>query len=509
MKSWSFLLLSLMIAGGAGCKSPRVETQQNVLRVALNTFPTSLDPASLTESISYDVLSQVHSCLVMFGQQGRIEPNLADYTLDTSARLIKFELRPTRFSDGTRVTADHVRGAWERALTPSTASPLAELYLGDIDGAREMLSGKAKTLTGIKITDPTHFTVKVLCNPSTFLNKITYPVAAIAMGKEGQIGAGPYRISKTVGGESLELARTRGSGPEKINFRVVSDSATRLLMFKEGKIDLIQTTMQDRKLINQDPELRKAKLEINRLSTTFIQFQPSALLVLKDQRVREALELAIDFKTLLADQAQGGIERTSGNLTHPAATGWKFILPSEFDVARAKALLAESGFPEGQGFPRLTLAYADTQRANPVVEGIVTQWRGHLGIDAVAASMNPAILREKNLKHQLAAFYTGWVGDYPHIENFIPSVFLSTSPSNNSQFQDAQVDNLVLLSTIGASTDRQMSMLQQAEAIALNKHPIIIVGNPKETWLLNSRWDLVLVGLGLAGLEQTRLRRSN
>ncbi len=509
MRVWNQLLLSLLIAGGVGCKSPKVETQGNVLRVALNTFPTSLDPACLTESISYDVLTQVHSCLVSFDQQAQIEPNLADYTVNSSDREIKFALRPARFSDGTQVTADHVRAAWERALLPSTASPLAELYLGDIEGASEVISGKSKALKGLKITDSTHFTVKVTTHPSTFLNKITYPVAAIATGKAGQIGCGPYRIAKTVGGESLELMRVRGSGPEKITFRVVSDSATRLLLFKDGKIDLIQTTMQDRKLIANNPELKQSKLDVNRLSTTFIQFQPSALPALKDQRIREALELSIDFKTLLADQAQGGIERLSGNLTHPAATGWKFIRPSPYDVARAKALFAEAGFPEGRGFPTLTLAYADTQRANPVVEGIVTQWRAHLGIDAVAASMNPAILREKNLSHQLAAFYTGWVGDYPHIENFIPTVFLSTSPSNNSQFRNPEVDDLIQRANTANSTDRQLSMLQRAAEIALSKHPIIIVGTPKETWLISPHWDLVPAALGLAGLDQTRVRRLN
>jgi oligopeptide transport system substrate-binding protein len=241
--------------------------------------------------------------------------------------------------------------------------------------------------------------------------------------------------------------------------------------------------MQDRPAIQKDVQLSQSLTGVSRLSTTFIQFQPSAFPPLKEIRVRKALALCLDIPRILKDQAYDSIDRPSTTLTHPSAEGYEPIRPWMQDIPTAKKLLAEAGYPDGKGFPKLTLAYATTQTGNPVVEAIVTQWRTHLGIPAEAAALSPGLLRENNQKHALPAFYTGWVGDYPHIENFVPTVFKSNSPSNSSEFKSAEVDRLIAEAEKSTDAAHSIDLYRRAERLALGEFPLIVIGYPKESWL--------------------------
>jgi oligopeptide transport system substrate-binding protein len=146
-----------------------------------DTGPITLDPAVSSESTSQAYVVQIFSGLVRPGAEAKPVPDIAEsWQTSNSGQTYTFYLRHgVRFQDGKEVTAQDFKYSWERACLPETNSRSAATYLGDIIGVKDMLAGKATTISGIEVIDDYTLKVTIDAPKVYFLAKLTYPTTFV------------------------------------------------------------------------------------------------------------------------------------------------------------------------------------------------------------------------------------------------------------------------------------------------------------------------------------------
>ncbi|MBN1188264.1 MAG: peptide ABC transporter substrate-binding protein, partial [Dehalococcoidales bacterium] len=222
------VLLALFVTSCIGCNktgttetTSTVGTTQTGGKGTLNLTddgPITLDPALVAEAGSDYYITQIFSGLTHIDSDLEVVGDIAErWEQSADGLTYTFYLRPeARFHDGRRVTAADFKYSWERALNPATGSITASLYLNDIVGAADMLSGKSSSLSGVKVLDESTLQVSIDGPKPYFLQKIAFPTtfvvdkSNVASGAEWwrqPDGTGPFRLEQWQEGETLVLQR--------------------------------------------------------------------------------------------------------------------------------------------------------------------------------------------------------------------------------------------------------------------------------------------------------------
>jgi oligopeptide transport system substrate-binding protein len=182
---------------------------------------------------------------------------------------------------------------------------------------------------------------------------------------------------------------------------------------------------------------------------------------LDDPRVRHALALAVDRESIVRDVLRLG-QLPAHHLVPPGMPGYR---PPEselhFDVDRARALLAEAGFPEGRGFPTLGLLFNTSEMHKQLAEVVVDGWRKHLGIDVRAYNQEwQAYLASVN-RGDFDIARAGWIGDYRDPNTFL-DLFVSSGGNNQTGWGDPRYDALI---DVAGDPDRALREPSRLQAL--------------------------------------------
>src|SRR5690606_27951912 len=142
------------------------------------------------------------------------------------------------------------------------------------------------------------------------------------------------------------------------------------------------------------------------------------------------------------------------------------------DIARAQALLAEAGYPQGRGFPQVTLLYNSNAGHEAIAEYIRRQWLDNLGVQVSLEGVEVktfGALKEQKKFHVCRA---SWIGDYADPSTFTDK-YLSFSDNNDAAWISAEYDRLCAAAAIEPDPARRMQLLQQAEAILLDDAVVV------------------------------------
>jgi len=207
---------------------------------------------------------------------------------------------------------------------------------------------------------------------------------------------------------------------------------------------------------------------------------------LNDPRIRRALSLSIN-RLQLTDKILRGGHKPAVRFLPPALRGAESsvhaIAASNPDVALAKKLLEESGFPEGRGFPHLELT---TWVNSPVTEAIQQMWKHELGIEVGLglreARVHVAALQAGNYD---IGFITA-IPDVPDASNMLED-FVSNSPSNYSRWADEQFDRLIEESRTSGDRLKRVELLKTAENRLLEEVPVTPLYFNARNWLMSPR----------------------
>lgn len=193
--------------------------------------------------------------------------------------------------------------------------------------------------------------------------------------------------------------------------------------------------------------------------------------VTANKLVRKALGLAINKDEIVKYITKAG-EAPARSIVPPGLVGYAPALMPEFNVAEAKKLLAEAGYPDGKGFPKLELLYNTHEGHKKIAAAIQEMWKKHLNIEVELRNIEWKIFLEMQTRLEFQVCRRAWVGDYTDPNTFI-DLFTSWSGQNNTGFSHAGYDKLVRDAAREFDPAKRMKLLQDAEAILMDELPVV------------------------------------
>jgi oligopeptide transport system substrate-binding protein len=168
-------------------------------------------------------------------------------------------------------------------------------------------------------------------------------------------------------------------------------------------------------------------------------------------------------------------ERPAANYVPPGSfDGYESPQGIKHDVAEARRLLAEAGYPEGNGFPAVSLTYGSGTFHGDIAQQVRWQWLEKLGVDVGLEPIEPAIFTERLHNHEYALARASWFGDYNDPSTFM-NKYLSSSDDNDAAWTNAEYDRLCMAAEREPDQGKRLAMLRRAEQILLDEVPIIPV----------------------------------
>ena len=494
--------------GGEGFSGRQSATGTvGVFRYALPTIPTTLDPAKVQDGDTIDIIQQEFEGLVKWGEDNRVQPNLAEkWDISPDGTKYTFHLKKgIKFTNGREVTADDFKWCMERSCDPNYSSPTAKTYMADIVGVSERLANKANEVTGIKVVDPSTLEITIDKARPYFLDKLTYACSYVYakealpdrlkdMAKiEEMVGTGPFKMEKFAPDTIVVLVANKDyhdGAPklERIERPFIKDAQSRLNKYKTGDLDLITLELQDLKAIKEDAKLVQDLQYFDRPSMYYLGMNCDVVPALKDRRVRQAIGMALD-RDYIIKEVLGGINRRADAILPPSVKCFREktnMLP--FDVAKAKALLAEAGFPDGKGFPELEFNYRDGRPdVENAAQAIQQQLKQNLGITLKSQKMEWASYLAKHNGHKMEIFHMRWAADYLDPENFLSTLLASYGNENKINYKNDQYDALCREGDMTMDENKRKELYAKAEDIVLQDAPFIPIYYQKDAELISKR----------------------
>lgn len=318
---------------------------RDVLRLAMPLEPPNLDPtAGAAAAIDEVVYDNVFEGLVKIGPTGRVEPALAEsWEISPDGLVYLFHLRRgVKFHDGAPFDASVAKFSLDRARAPDSANaqkdyfePIARVEAVDPDTLRLVLSHPSSSL--IRVLG---FGDAVMVSPKSAADNAAHPV-----------GTGPFRFEDWRRGDSITLARNpaywgRPARLARVVFRFISDPTAAYAAVKSGAVDAYPNFPAPENLaeLSRDPRLR---VVVGSTEGETILALNNAKPPFDNLLVRRALAHAIDRKAII-DGAMYGYGQPIGSHFPPQDPDYVDLTGMyPHDVAKARALLAQAGYPNG------------------------------------------------------------------------------------------------------------------------------------------------------------------
>jgi oligopeptide transport system substrate-binding protein len=458
----------------------------SVYRRPLGNEPSTLDPARISDIYGRSVAQQIFDGLVEFDHTLTIVPAIAQYWKATRDGLTwTFTLRKgVKFHHGREVAADDVVYSLTRLLDPRVKSAAADLF-ANVHGAREFREGRATTVSGITALDAS--TVRIVLDEAQvpFVSMLAIGHAKIVprdlVLERGEafgaapVGTGPFRFERWDRRKEIVLAANTvyfGGAPRlgRIVYRIFPDEQSGAMFeeFRRGRLEDSPVPMQDYPRLLAAIAATHVKRPM--FSVRFLGLN-TRIKPLGDPRVRQALIYAIDREAIVQETTRGRFALARGILP-PGTLGYNPRLSGyEHDPVRARALLAEAGYPEGRGLPPLSI-WA-TVKLEPEHSRIV-RYLAAVGVTAEFRYVTDWPRFSRMLAEgQLAVFQYAWFADVPDPDNFLFKLFHSKSPRNYTGYANLQLDALLMRARNETDGQRRVDLYRRAEQLVMNDAVVV------------------------------------
>ncbi len=445
-----------------------------------NVEPYTLDPAVCHDSVSNGYVVQLFGGLVRLDEEFRPAPDIAeDWEVSPDGRTYTFHLRQdVRFHDGDAVTAADFKYSWERACRPATESDTAEMFLGDIVGVREVLSGERDGISGVEVMDEHTLRVTIDEPRSYFLYKLSYATAFVVdednVGVGGEWwrrpnGTGPFVLSDWLEDELIVLMRNERyhgevAGVGRVNFKLWAGVPMNL--YETGEIDVtgVSAVYIDRVIDEKGPFYDDLTMSPE-ISFSYIGFDATRP-PFDEAVLRRAFCHAIDKEKIVSLTYRDMMEPAYGILP-PGMPGYDEGLDGlRFDVDEAHRLIAQSSYGDVDNLPPITIT---TPGRGPGVSAglgaVVSQWRENLGVEVKVRKLDPERFFYHTSEEKDEMFILGWVADYPHPQNFLETLFYSSAEANHGEYANPRFDELVAEANAELDWEESVALYRRAEGI--------------------------------------------
>ena len=454
--------LSPKATPGSVARPDRVERPVGGRLIRLFSDPPTLDPHITTDSTSAVIVNEVFGGLVTINPEIEIVPDLAeDWDISPDGKVFTFRLRQdAKFHDGRLVVAEDFRWSLERAADPLTESPVADLYLADILGVADKLSGKAQSIRGLRVIDDHTLELTIDAPKSYFLAKMTYPTGFVVdrQNVEGNKndwvfepnGTGPFRLERYEIGETIILGRNElyHLGPPFLDsVEFILSGGDPMLMYENDEIHLTGLGLADLERVQDPDNPLRAELATAppSFSVSFIGLNVNEP-PFDDPKFRLALNYAVNKKEI-ATSALSDLVVPAVGVIPPGFPSYNTDLKGYgYDPEKAKRLLSESRYGADTGsIPRITLSIAGNFGASVGLdmEVMLRSWEETLGVEVEIQQTEWATFLQDLHKRRFQMFAIGWSADYPDPQNFLDILFHSESTNNWGAYSNREVDSLL------------------------------------------------------------------
>jgi len=544
-KALSLVLIAVFLVSFFGGLSivPSAKAVAQEVTYNLATEPATIDPALSQGIPEANIILQVFDGLTRIDNKNMPQPAIAkSWTISKDRKTYIFTLRDAYWTNGTPVTAYDFEYAWKRALTPELAAAYAyqlyyvyggeafntsikvgsKYYVQAVDAKGNPLTkkvgGKDVPVPNMaKEIDPSKNvgvralnakTLKVYLQSPTvyFLNLTAFPtlmpVCKAVVSKNDKwasdptnfVTDGPFKVTEWSHNEKMVFEKNPTYWDKgkvkltKITYYMVEDESTALSMFQSGQLDASATVP-----ISELPKLvasGDAKI-LPYLGTYYYMFNVTKK-PFNDVRVRKALLLAINRKGITQSITQGGQVPALAYVPYgiaDALPGSDFRKASQVsfykdnDIATAKALLTQAGYPNGKGFPAFTLLYNTSQAHKSIAEAIQQMWKKNLGITCTLKNEEWGVYLDDRTNLNYTVARAGWIGDYMDPNTFL-DMFVTGGGNNGTGWSNKSYDALIAKAKATVDPKARMATLHAAEKILMTDMPILPIYYYTNTVLL-------------------------
>ena len=499
---WMRVLSVIILVGLTGCgggeSNVSAGNKTGTLYWGNGTEPQSLDPQIATGVPEHHIISAVMEGLVLKDRK-TLEPRpgvAKSWDISDDGRVYTFYLRDNaRWSNGDPHTAHDYAWSWWRALQPALGNLYAYM-LFPIENAQQYYEGDISDFNKVGVKALNDRTLQVTLKYPTpyFLQLLDhyslFPVHQATIEKFGDadqrgtrwtyegnlVGNGPFQLVDWKINRRIVVQRNphywdkENVSLNEIIFIPIENIVTEERMFRAGQLHVTSSLPADKISVYReakDPELRIAPY----LGTYYYRLnvrKPQ----LKDPRVRRALAMTVDRQKLVDNITKGG-QLPAYAMTPPGTMGYFPKSDLKFDPKGAKKLLADAGYPNGEGFPPTEILYNTNEGHRKVAVALQDMWKKHLNIDIRLLNQEWKVYLDSESAGQYEISRAGWIGDYVDPNNFL-DLFLCGGGNNRTGWCNEEYDRLILdVAPSMSSHSERLEVFQQAEKILLDDMPII------------------------------------
>jgi oligopeptide transport system substrate-binding protein len=489
--------LILLSACGKLATNVDTGTANQILHLGNGSEPSGLDPHLITDVGASRIVSELLDGLVgLHPKTLAPEPSAASsWEVSADLKTYTFYLNPKgRWSNGDKVVAQDFVYSWQRLLMPDLAAEYSyQLFV--VKGAEEYSTGLIKDFREVGVTAIDDLTLQVRLNAPTpyFLTLLshpsTFPVHQQTIEKFGDIddpgslwtragnyvGNGPFVLSEWALNRIIRIKKNDNYWDanrvklSEVRYYPIDNLTTEERMFRAKTLHMTESmpsekiegyTKNNSEVIKISPYFGTYFYRINTL-------QPP----LDDKRIRLALAMTIDREKIVRAITKGG-QIPAYSFTPPDAEGFTAFAKISFDNARAQQLLAEAGYPGGEGMEPIEILYNTSEGHKKIAIAIQQMWKQALGIEVKLYNQDwkSSLITISNLDYQVAR--SSWIGDYPD-----PNTFLDTMTTGNGNnrtgFTNKKYDTLIRSAANTINQQQRFEYFQQAEQILAVEVPII------------------------------------
>ena len=513
-------------ANATGEAADAAEAGSNGFTVQLGPNPETLDPALNAAVDGGNTLITIEEPLLIIDENNEVKPGQAEsYEVSDDGLTWTFHMRDgLKWSDGSDLTAADFEYSFKRLASPDTAAPYAETVVGMIDGYQGAIGNPDED--GNTTTDPDWDALNVHASedgktltvqqsyPCSYFDKLasfvaTSPVQQATVEANGDawctepdtyVCNGPYMITEWTPSERIVLSKNPYYVGGWDSSKIVSDTITLLLLedssasyaaYNSGEAQLVKDVPTD-----EIPSLTRAEdggdFYLDEIMGTYYISLNDQEEPFTDVRVRKALSLAID-RDYVANTIMQGIYTPATALVGPGivdengyfmdnANGGEPYISDDYaaNLEEAKSLLAEAGYPDGEGFPTITYSANDAGYHIPVAEYLQQAW-GELGITMNIDKVEWSSFIPMRRAGDYDISRNGWSMDYNDPSNML-ELFTTNNGNNDGKYANPEFDQVIEDSRVADKTTH-FEKLHEAEDILMNDAACIPVAYYNDFWL--------------------------
>lgn len=496
-------------------QTPNQSSGGKILSVQIGPNPETIDPALNSAVDGGNMLLHNFECLLTVGEDGTLQPGQAEtWEISEDGLIWTFHLRDgLKWSDGSDLNANDFVYSWKRVCDPEVAAPYAETVLSMVEGYEDAITGNLDALQVAASDDNT--LVVTLNAPCSFFGSLAAfatlsPVQQAtveangdswAVSPETYVSNGPFYVTEWVPSSYILMSKNPyywnadAIKLDGIKFNLIEDSNAAYSAYQTEEVLMIKDVPTE-----EIPSLTgNGEFYVDPIIGTYYINLNITEEVFQDKRVRQALSLAID-REYVAETLMQGTYTAAGNFMGPgwidtdgaefidnANGGNPYIDNSDYEgnLAQAKELLAEAGYPDGAGFPNIAYTTNDAGYHKVVAEYLQQAW-AELGINLEVNIVEWASFTPLRRSQQYDVARNGWVGDYSDPSNMLDLMY-STNGNNDGKFSNAEYDAAMELSRTTLDDAERSEALHQAEDILMEEAGCIPLAYYNDFWLQSDK----------------------